>query len=202
MKIELINFSLYEDEKELLTKTNWLFNEEKYQLTAKSGAGKSSLFNAIYKLHNNYSGEILINNINIKDIDTKTLRKKYITYINEDDEFLDTLSIKENVKLFATDYNMACLVLEQMVNITGFDINCKIKTLSSQERYFLNILMGLYSPTKICLIDEPYNNISPAQLEKFMELINSCNKLIIITGQQKIKCNNLVRIFRSKLVAG
>ena len=40
-----------------------------------NGAGKSTLINLICKVYDDYDGNIYINDVNIKDVDIKNMRK-------------------------------------------------------------------------------------------------------------------------------
>ena len=70
---------------------------KKIAVVGRSGQGKSTLFNLITRIFDTNEGEILINNINIKDITEESLRKN-ISIIRQD-PFIFNRTIKDNFKI-------------------------------------------------------------------------------------------------------
>ena len=72
-------------------------------------------------------------------------------------------------------------------------INNKIGTLSGGELKYLHLKIILYNDSKFCLLDEPYNGISPIMVREINKIIveQSKKKGIIITDHNY---NNLLEI--------
>ena len=106
-EIELRNvtFSYGDGEKTVLTGINYTIEAGKtIALVGPSGGGKTTLCHLIPRFYELDDGEILIDNINIKDIKLKSLRKNI--GLVQQDVFLFTGTIKENIlygNLDATD---------------------------------------------------------------------------------------------------
>ena len=77
-KIEFKNVSYsFGDGRRILNNLNFTINKNEIaSLSAKSGKGKSTIINLICRLYDINQGEILINNINIKDIYLESLRNQ------------------------------------------------------------------------------------------------------------------------------
>lgn len=74
---------------------------EKIAIVGESGAGKSTLAMLLFRLYDTYSGEIFIDDINLKDFSLETIRKN-IGIVNQDPYILNG-SIKYNVLLGNSD---------------------------------------------------------------------------------------------------
>lgn len=98
-KIEFKNVSYsFGDGRRILNDLNLTINKnEIVSLNAKSGKGKSTIINLICRLYDINKGEILINNINIKDIDLESLRKQ-ISVVPQN-IILFNASLKSNIIL-------------------------------------------------------------------------------------------------------
>ena len=60
-------------------------------MRGRSGSGKSSLCKALYRLNDHYTGDIMINNINIKDLDLSVIRSN-VGYLGQKEGlFTDTI---------------------------------------------------------------------------------------------------------------
>lgn len=71
---------------------------KKYAVIGTSGSGKSTFINLITGREKNYTGEILVDNIPIKDINESALN--HLMAINHQDIFMFTATVKENITLF------------------------------------------------------------------------------------------------------
>ena len=83
-KIEFKNVSFgYENKKNILNKFNYTIeNKQKIAVIGQSGSGKTTIMKLLIDLHDVNEGKILVDNTNIKNIDTTYLRSKII-YINQ-----------------------------------------------------------------------------------------------------------------------
>jgi len=70
---------------------------KKIAIVGASGGGKTTLFNLLTRIFDTENGEVLVDNINIKDLDEKSLRNN-ISIIRQD-PFIFNLSIKDNFKI-------------------------------------------------------------------------------------------------------
>lgn len=73
-------------------------------IIGRTGSGKTTLANLLLKLYNIQSGQIYIDNIDINDYTLNALRSGF-GYVPQDN-FLFSVTIKENIKFFKDDYSM------------------------------------------------------------------------------------------------
>lgn len=133
-----------------------------------TGAGKSSILNLIGRYFDIQKGEILIDGVNIKDIDTDVLRSA-IGQVQQD-VFIFTGDIKNNISLNNDNITMDKIKKSaQMVNADSFIQKLKNKynepvtergsTLSSGQRQLLSFARTLAYNPKILVLDEATSNI-------------------------------------------
>ena len=102
-KIEFRNvWFAYEAENWILKDVSFTINPgESIALVGKTGSGKTTITNLINRFYTIQKGEILLDDININDINLKSLRKSIGTILQ--DPFIFAKSIKDNIKLYTSD---------------------------------------------------------------------------------------------------
>lgn len=100
-KIEFRNvWFTYEAENWILKDVSFTINPgESIALVGKTGSGKTTITNLINRFYTIQKGEILLDDININDINLKSLRKSIGTILQ--DPFIFAKSIKDNIKLYS-----------------------------------------------------------------------------------------------------
>ena len=92
IKYKNVGFS-YNGSKKVLREINLTINKgEKIALVGSSGSGKTTMVNLLERMYDTTSGEILIDNINIKDIKLQDLRTLMGTVTQESILFADTIA--------------------------------------------------------------------------------------------------------------
>ena len=92
-----VTFS-YDNERVVLNQMSFRVHaNETVGFVGKSGAGKSTIFSLLCKLYDNYSGEILIDDVNIKELDRDSIRGN-ISVISQN-PYIFNMSIKDNLKI-------------------------------------------------------------------------------------------------------
>lgn len=202
-KIELNNLTFcYDKNKNIFKEYNNILytdNNKIIGITGKSGNGKTSLLKLIIKLYNDYDGDILIDDINIREIDPLYIRNN-IVYVHQNSNLLDRLLI-DNI-MYGCINNNLCeknldiimsydSIREVFKNLNLYDNNGKLgENLSGGQRQVINIINGLIKPCKILIIDEPTNALDPKLKKDVINLIKQFSKykqaIIIVTHDKDV----------------
>ena len=156
LNIEFRNLTITMEGKKIVNSFSYSFVQgRKYLIIGKNGSGKSSIFKALKKQFNTYTGQILINGIELKDISNTSL-SDLISYLNENVSIF-TGSIQENItigrNISKEKYSNAIkdahieLDSQRFVGEDGFNI-------SSGEQRRIEIARSLVSPAKLMIFDE------------------------------------------------
>ncbi|WP_050069736.1 ABC transporter ATP-binding protein [Anaerosalibacter massiliensis] len=140
---------------------------QKVAIVGKSGCGKSTLINLLLKYYDNYTGDIFIDNINIKNINSESIHN-LISVIHQDVFMFDT-SFKNNLTLFKNyseqDINKVINVckLYGLVNNLQNGINSNIGengyAISGGEKQRISIARALIRKSPILILDEATNSL-------------------------------------------
>lgn len=160
-----------------------------------SGNGKSTIAKLIIKLYNNYEGDILIDNVNVKEIDNEYLRK-HITYVNQNLRLFDRRLI-DNVFYGCQDQELCEKKYQEIISSSKIQSLFKNKNfeeyragqngekLSGGQRQVINIINGLINSSEIVILDEPTNALDPELKIEIIKIIKQFKKqkkaIIIIT---------------------
>lgn len=169
-KIEFKNvWFAYQNQDWVLKDISFIINPgETVAFVGSTGAGKTSIINLITRFYDIQKGEILLDDINIKNIDKYALRK-YIGVVLQD-VFLFTGTIEDNIRLNnlnidrkrveeVAKYVNANKFIDKLSN--GYDepVMERGLTLSSGERQLLSFARTLAYDPKILILDEATSNI-------------------------------------------
>ena len=165
-------------------------------LVGKSGKGKSTILKLLMRFWDATSGTIKIDENNIKEINTTTLRKAegYITQ----DTYLFQKSILENIKIAKPDATIAEVkaaceraaisdFIKQLPN--GYDtlINELGENFSSGQRQRLGLARIFLHNSEIILLDEPTSNLDALNERAILLAIKQQmqDKLVIIVSHKE-----------------
>lgn len=160
--------------------------------TGASGSGKSTILNLICKLSDNESGEVLLDNYNIKSLSKKSIRDN-VVLINQFPYIFD-MTIRENIKLAkpnATDKEIlkACkdANLYDYIRSLPQGLDTKIGEngvkMSGGEKQRLAIARALIKNTRIIIFDEStssLDNASQAEITKAINKLAGKHTIIIV----------------------
>lgn len=160
-----------------------------------SGKGKSSFAKLILRLYEPTSGDIYIDDVNIKELDPNYIRKN-IVYISQNSKLFDK-KIIENIHYGCNDLDYCKDHIQQImqydkirnlfknIDIENDSAESLGENLSGGQRQVVNILSGLINPAKILILDEPTNALDAALKKEVISLINHYRKykkcIIVIT---------------------
>lgn len=202
--IEVKNLSFgYDKNKKVLDSLFASFDSGRIvALIGKNGSGKSTFLDCLLGI-NEYSGEILVNNQNIKDLSAKSYAKlvSFIpqsVQINIDYSIKDFISFGRNphigfgLSFSDEDYR----IVEENAEKCGIGdlLNKDINKVSGGERQLAFIARALTQETPIIIMDEPTASLdfgNQQKLFKIMSALSKEGKTIIFTTHNP---NHLVNL--------
>ena len=192
-KIDSICFkdvSLNYGNKKALDNINIEFNKPlKIALVGDSGGGKSSFVYMLLRFYDPSSGKILINNINLKEYNLKSLRQK-IAYIPQNIHiFNDTIAANiaygQKIDEQKIEEALKKANLLEFVNSLKDGIYTKLQesgsNLSGGQKQRIAIARALYKEPKILILDEATSALDNKSEAKIIETINSLENIFIFT---------------------
>ena len=168
IKFKDVNFSYTKDKQVLYDFNLQVKAGQKVALVGSTGSGKTTVVNLLMRFYDVDSGEILIDDVNIKDIDCATLRKNTAIVLQDTVLFADT--IKNNLKYSneaATDEQMyaaaAMSNCDTMINKMPLKYDTELmaegENISQGQRQLLSIARAFLAQPKILILDEATSNV-------------------------------------------
>lgn len=191
-----IDFS-YSNEK-LLQNLNFIIRPNRITaITGTNGTGKTTIVDLILRLHSPTKGEILLDNINVKEIDKNSYSKE-ISVLNQE-SYLFNLSIRENFNLVENDIKKQ----EEMCKLTGIDkfiktlpkgydtiIDENSHNISGGQKRLLSLTRTLLKDAKILIFDEATSSLDTDKIQNVINVLNELKKnhtVIVITHKEEIE---------------
>lgn len=158
-------------------------DREKISITGPKESGKSTIFKLIERIYEVDNGEILVNDIDIKDISIENLREK-IGYISKDLPLISG-SIRENILYGTNKYMPDSIIMKycDFVGLYGFIqslengldtyIGKKGINLTDEEKIKISFVRSLIRRPSILLIDNISYNLNDNGIENFKSVIDN-----------------------------
>ncbi|RZP10146.1 MAG: ABC transporter ATP-binding protein [Flavobacteriales bacterium] len=181
IKFDELSF-YYSESKPVFDKLNLSINSgEKVAIVGSTGSGKTTLINLILRFYESNSGNIFIDNKNIKEIDLKNLRSQ-ISLVTQD-IFLFADSIFNNITLFnpnisIDDVKKAAkeIGIHDFINKLpgGYYYNVRERgvMLSEGQKQLISFLRAYLSNPRILILDEATSSID-SKTEKLIQYATS-----------------------------
>ena len=182
-------------------------------IVGKSGAGKTTIFNLLCKMYTIKSGEILIDDENINELDEDSIRGN-VTIINQS-PYIFNMSIRDNLKLVKedlTDEEMidACKIacLDEFINTLPNKYDTIVGengvVLSGGQKQRLAIARALIQKTKIILFDEAtssLDNETQSEIQKAILNLKNQYSILIIAHRLStiINCDRIMILENGKI---
>ena len=147
-------------------------------ILGKSGCGKSTLLNIMGCLDRPTSGEFVVDNNNVSQLNSSELdyfRNYNVGFIFQDYNLVEEYNVYENIELVldlqgeVDEQNKISGVLEK-VGLSGYEKR-KIKELSGGQQQRVAIARAIIKNTSYILADEPTGNLDSATSEDIFNLL-------------------------------
>ncbi|WP_297134140.1 ABC transporter ATP-binding protein, partial [Terrisporobacter sp.] len=192
IEIENVSFT-YEDNKQVLDKLNLSIEAGKtVALVGPSGGGKTTLCNLIPRFYEFDNGDIKIDNVSIKDVSLKSLRKNI--GVVQQDVFLFTGTIRDNIvcaKPDATDEEIIAAAKKARIHEfieslpEGYDtyIGERGVKLSGGQKQRISISRVFLKNPPIIILDEAtsaLDNVTEREIQKSLEELSKDRTNLVV----------------------
>lgn len=174
-------------------------NGETLLITGNSGTGKTTLLHLLGGLLKPTSGEIIINNENILQLNNSkldTFRGQNIGMILQKSFFIEALSVLDNVVLASWIAKGTKVKQEALTILDNLGLSAHVHKLPSQlsigQQQRVNIARALINKPSVILADEPTSSLDDENALIVARLLNNLAKeyqssLIVVTHDQRLK---------------
>ena len=221
-----INFTYKETNIKALSNINFkLKNGESLGIIGPVGSGKSTLLELIVRNYDPMSGEILIDNINLKNHNKNNIRE-YISYVPQT-TFLFSDTIKNNIRFGKNDAQMSEIMKYSKLSCVSNEIEKFPKkfdsilgergiNLSGGQKQRIALARALIKKPKILLLDDCLSavdleteneitnnleretgNITKVIVSQRTSTIKKCNKIIVLNYGKIIEAGNHEELIRN-----
>lgn len=185
-------------------------------ILGESGSGKSTLMNIIGGLDNDYSGEVLINNKNLKTYTEKELdkyRKDEIGFVFQSFNLIPHLNVLDNVTIAMTLSNISKTKrinkAKEILSKLGLkdQIYKKPNQLSGGQKQRVAIARALVNDPKIILADEPTGSLDKETSVQILDILRDISKrgitVIMVTHSDLVAsiCNRVITISDGEIIS-
>ncbi|UTC83637.1 ABC transporter ATP-binding protein [Treponema denticola] len=187
-----VSFTYPETEKEILKNVSFKLEQGKsYALVGENGAGKTTITKLLLGLYKNYSGEILINGVNIKDI--QDFNKLFSVAFQDFAKY--EITLRENIifdKASVSDEEILKQMHELFFDIAKFEkgLDTDLGYLSENninmsigEWQKIALLRSFFAMGNYYILDEPTASLDPDAESKvynnFLKFISGKSSIII-----------------------
>lgn len=214
--IEFKNVSFgYVKNKKVLNNLNMKIKaNETVAIVGSSGSGKTTIFNLISYAYKTDEGEVKLDNVNINDLDEKTIRNN-VSIITQN-PYIFNLSIKDNLKLVkpkATNKELEEVCKKASIHDYIISLPDKYDTLlgeggiklSGGQKQRLAIARALLKDNKILLFDEAtsaLDNVTQKEIQDSIEQISKDYTIIIVAHRLStiINCDKIFFLENGEIV--
>ncbi len=154
-------------------------------LTGPSGAGKTTLLKLCYMQLLPSAGRVTIfdNDVSTMNRDQVAATRRRIGFVHQDCQFLDHLSVAENIALPLTvsgrDTESGMANLEELLSWVGLSNQAESKPpqLSGGERQRAALARAVIMSPDVIIADEPTGNIDWEMAQRLLKLLVELNKM-------------------------
>lgn len=198
--IEIKNVNKSFGSNKVLTDVNFTVNDgEIFGIIGHSGAGKSTLLRCINRLESFDSGEIIVNNQNVGNLEDKNLRdlRKNLGMIFQHFSLLERKTVFENIALPMECHGYSKEEIksrvEELLDLVGIldKKDSRPKNLSGGQKQRVAIARALTMNPSVLLCDEATSALDPKTTSSILSLLQEINKklgitIIVVTHQMEV----------------
>ena len=174
-----------------------------------NGAGKTTAIKLILGLQSIDSGEVYINNYNIKKNFEKAIEK--VGAIVENPDLYLYLTGRQNLEVIARYYdNVSESVIDDLLNKVGLEERAddKVSNYSLGMRQRLGIAASLINNPNLLILDEPTNGLDPEGIKDLRDLIvelAKSKKIAVLISSHNLSeldsfCTHICLIDKGKII--
>lgn len=183
-KVEFKNiWFAYIDEEFVLKNISFSVNEgETVAFVGATGAGKSSIINLLSRFYEINSGQILVDNVDVKDYELSSIRKHIGVVLQDVFLFSDTIlhnitlgdkSISKEKVIEAAKLVGAHDFIERLPGGYGYNVMERGATLSVGQRQLISFVRAMVHDPKIIVLDEATSSVDTETEEMIQNAIST-----------------------------
>jgi iron complex transport system ATP-binding protein len=205
--IEAKNLSLNYD-KEILNNLNFFIDHNFVSIIGPNGSGKSTLLKILSQNIKNYSGQVLLDNKDLKNYSKKEL-SQFRAYVSAEENLLNNFSVIQYIslgrspfqKLFGVLNKNDFKIIEQTLELLSIKhlTEKNINNISSGEKQRVQIARALVQESKLIFLDEPISHLDINYQISTMKILKklSLSGIMIVIVIHDI---NLAAIFSEQVI--
>ncbi|HFL2485559.1 TPA: ATP-binding cassette domain-containing protein [Clostridioides difficile] len=200
--IELKNIAIEFDGRNIINNFNYMFEKGNvYLIKGNNGSGKSTLVKLLLGLYiEEFKGDVIYNNTNIKDIDMYYVRQKLISIMDQEPLLLHSDFYKNITQNLNEVDNKTSELIDNMIN----DINLKLNKnnesgtilnsnndFSGGEKQKIALIRAIAKDPDIIVMDEPTSALDRETTNFLIEKIKTLKKnkiILIVSHDEKLNC--------------
>jgi len=209
LKVDNFSFS-YENGTDVFINAFMEINKgEKIAIIGKSGTGKSTFINTMLGLNDYYTGSFRINNIEVRDINKKYLRRN-ISIVNQDGVLFDGLTLRENLTLGQKVPDEKILYYCKMAHIDSYILSLDkglnticgedISDMSGGQKQRILLARAFIKDSPIFLLDEATSALDYETekiiFDNFDRILS--NKIVIFVSHRLSAIERMNKIYEIK----
>jgi len=146
-------------------------NSEVVALLGRNGVGKTTLLRAITGALHGSQGRVLFGGTDITQLRPSEINRLGVSLVPEGRRLFPNLTVLENLKLAARPGGASMEEIFDLFPKVGARLRSRGETLSGGEQQMVAIARALMVPSKLILLDEPFEGLAPAVVHEVREVV-------------------------------